>query len=181
VRDKCSTEPEVSRKAPFLRADSAAKSGLVQTDVFPRTAAESATILTLPAPRTSVVPLLWEAVLCPAARWRVIANSRAIAVATSGSIRRCSEHEVAVLRHLVRTSLKMSKQSTSDLYYTELFINETDRLSGCQPFGIPDRLLTATNKQKPTRWRPCTRNLFKNLFFKVNSLVQQCTLKNFLL
>jgi hypothetical protein len=60
-------------------------------------------------------------VLCPAARCRGIANSRAVAVATSGSITRCSEREVAVLCHLVRTSLKMSKQSTSDSFYTELF------------------------------------------------------------
>jgi hypothetical protein len=71
---------------------------------------------------------------------------------------------VAVLFQLVRTFLKMSKESTPDLFDTELFINERDRLSGCQSFGTPDRLLTAINKQKPTRWRHCTRNLLRTIF-----------------
>ena len=182
MRDKCSTEPEVSRKAPSPRAGSAARSGLVQLDAFPRAyAAVSAAIIALPAARTSVVSLLGEAVICPAARWRGIANNRALAVATSGSITRCSEREVAVLCHLLWTSLKVSKQSTSDSFYMELFITEIDRLSGCQPSGATDRLLTAINKQKPTLWRHCTRNLLKTLFFQINSLLQQCTLKNFLL
>jgi hypothetical protein len=181
VRDKCSTEPEVSRKAPFPRAGSAARSELVQLDAFPRAyLAVSAAIRTPPAARTTVVSLLGEAVICPAARWRGIANSRALAVATSGSITRYSEREVAVSCYLVPTSLKMSKQSTSDSFYVELFITEIDRLSCCQPFGAPDRLLTAINKQKPTLWRHCTRNLLKTLFFKINSRLQQCTLTNFL-
>jgi len=110
VRYKCSSEPEVSRNAPFPRAGSAARIGMVQIDIFARAyTAVPAAILTLPAARTSIVSLLGEAVLCPAARCRGIANSPVLAVATSGSITRCSEREVAVLCHLVRTSLQMSK------------------------------------------------------------------------
>ena len=52
MRDKCSTEPEVSRKAAFPRAGSAARIGLVQMDAFARTyAAVSPAIITLPAER----------------------------------------------------------------------------------------------------------------------------------
>ena len=53
-------------------------------------------------------------------------NSRA--VDTSGHITRCPEREVAVLRHLVRTFLKMSMQSTLDSFDNELFTIEIEQL-----------------------------------------------------
>ena len=52
-------------------------------------------------------------------------NSRA--VDTSGRITRCSEREVAMLRHLVRTFLKMM-QSTPDSFENESFTTEIEHL-----------------------------------------------------
>jgi hypothetical protein len=71
-------------------------------------------------------------------------NASSRAVSTRVSITRCSEREVAVLSHLVRAFLRMSKHSPLDSFGTELIITEIDR---CSPFGTPDRLLEQqTNK-----------------------------------
>ena len=91
---------------------SAARDALVQMDVFPPArAATSAALLSrswrcqgadqrLPAAGSGCFKLrCWV---------RGIVNSRAVDM--SGCTTRCSEREVAVLRHLVRTFLKMSMQ-----------------------------------------------------------------------
>lgn len=69
MRDKCSTESDVSLKALCPLAGSAARSESVQMDAFLRPyAAVSAALLSLPAAGTSVVPLLGAAVVCLASR-----------------------------------------------------------------------------------------------------------------
>ena len=68
-------------------------------------------------------------------------NSRA--VDTSGCITRCCEREVAVLRHLVRTFLKMSMQSTLDSFDNESFTTEIEQL----PAIWDSRSSSYSNKQ----------------------------------
>jgi hypothetical protein len=75
---------------------------------------------------------------------RDIGNSPAVSM--SGCITRFSEREVAVLRHLLRTFLKMSKQFLIHSTENNLLL----KYDNCQPFGTPDRLLTAIQK-KPSK------------------------------
>ena len=72
---------------------------------------------------------------------RDIVNSRA--VDTSGCITRCSDREVAVLRQLIRTFLKMSMQSTLDSFDNEAFTTEREQL----PAIWDSRSSSYSNKQ----------------------------------
>ena len=67
-------------------------------------------------------------------------NSRADA--TRDCVTLCAEREVAVLRHLARSYLKMSKQPKS--FDAEKCVT---KMSNCQPFGTASDL-TEINKKK---------------------------------
>jgi hypothetical protein len=63
----------------------------------------------------------------------------------------------------------MSKHSILYLFDTELFITERERH------------LAVINKKEPMHGRYWARRLLKNLFYSINSLVEECKGKNFLL
>ena len=153
----------------FIKCDGRAKASLTQTwfsmlsctkcmkwwDSFPWVIFSSAAVkvtalLTLPAAVTNVSARMAAAVLCRAARWEALLNSRA--VSTSGRITRCSERQVAVFYHPFRAFLRMSKQSTLALFDTELFSTEIKRR------------LTVKNKKESQHEIHCVRRLLKTLF-----------------
>ena len=121
-------------------------------------------------------PAAGSGCLMPRCWVRGTVNSRA--VYTNGSITRCSEREVAVLCHLARTFLKMSKESTLHAFDTELFVTEVEQL----PAIWDSRSSSYRSKQENTyAWETLCKTFIENFFIFINSLVQQCKLMKFLL
>ena len=80
-----------------------------------------------------------------------------------GCITRCSEREVAVLCHLIRTFLKMSRPSTLHPFDTELFITETEQLPA---ISHSRSSFHSKKKENPTCERHCVRNLSTFFYFR---------------
>ena len=72
----------------------------------------------------------------------------------------------------------MSKQSTLDLFDTELFTTEIEKLSAIWD----SRLASYRNKQEKTyAFEVLCKKFIENSFPFINSLVQQCKPENFIL